>query len=440
MYLFKIAEQIELKLNKRILSTIFNRFSKNNKFKKDWIDQASISLKNKYSKYSMGANSILFKNESSNLLVQNFPIKSDNNIVLSEGFIKGNKSIDNLYYKEFIILKTDSSYSGYEFLRDAISRIIKEDNEFEGRFKKFIKENKVRLDRITSMIEVRPPKYLGGGADGVAYLISKDKILKLYTNSFAYEKTLDSYNNLYENNIDSTEEPMIYDIGILGKFYGINIYFTILEKFKTIKVDGDIIDNLTKRAKDMFEEYVSIYGLPEKNEKNVEEITYELYNGFTAEEVQDYNNFAKNNKTKTKFRDFVKILVLKILSEKVDLHSGNLGISNRKKVVYFDPAYGHDYILSALLLRKEFKKIIKSNSNHPEMIKIKNIINEFLKLSNEKLAIMLKNNKISLSINYDGDDLLDSDFRDFYNRIKLNVYSFNLHLEPFNNVNKFMKN
>lgn len=288
----------------------------------------------------------------------------NNEIILDikkEGFLKGYKNIPNFY----IFFAEDSKFKEepvskemvkYNFLDEILKPIAARElgfNDLVG-FKEnkelFINTNKTNIDKLISSFS-NPPKLLGKGDDGVAYSIDSNLVLKIFTDQFSYLKAKESFETLHKNPDLGKNEAMIYDYGILGNFLNQSIYYIILEKMKVL--DTDMQRHLAPIIG-------AIGTYVRKNKETFNQISKELYNTKNNSKIKSYiniesekikNYIIKNYKDQIKNiedsvdlnKDWLKNLadeiIFKYLTNRGDLHLGNIGITNYGKFIYFDPAH-----------------------------------------------------------------------------------------------------
>jgi hypothetical protein len=353
-------------------------------------------------------------------------INKDKDIV-SEGFLKGTDKIPNLLWQEYdkeVVNK--KSYAGYEFLYNALVKLIGPDKEFEARFLQLLKRNKSKLDRITSSISINPPKLLGSGADGVAFQVSEDKILKIFTSDYAYKKALETFQGLHINRDDAKYNPMIYDIGKLGKMYGIEIYFYLMEKLE-VNLSADDKDNVREFAKSVEKllfEYRKTNDIKNIDDDQVNEAYKYIYNNFYGDKIVKLNQTIKNLKLDNKtLETFTKDIIFKILAGKRDLHGGNVGVRNiegKRQLVFFDPAFDRNINKIAIQFLREMKKIQNSNAGTI----VKDLANQFLSLHINIIKTMIQDNEILEDIKTSGISFMGHKLSDVYNIMYTNSIQF----------------
>ena len=277
-----------------------------------------------------------------------------------EGFLKGFKNIPNVYI--FVAIDSDfkeepgtKEEAKYKFLDPFFKEISSENlNEYELKHEKnsFIKNNTIILDKLISSFSSYP-KLLGIGDDGAAYSISPNLVFKIFKNQFSYLKAKDSFERLHKNPDLGKNEAMIYDLGIIGSFNGQTIYYYIIEKMETLNVRMKnhlmpivaSIGNYIIRNKEKFKEVkkklydsknnYKIKSYIDSESEIIKNYIYEYYSDQieNIESAEDLNpEWVKN---------LAEEILFKHLTDRNDLHLGNLGITNYGKFIYFDPS--HEY-------------------------------------------------------------------------------------------------
>ncbi len=276
-----------------------------------------------------------------------------------EGFLKGYKNIPNLYMFIAITSKFKDEpgtkeMAKYKFLDSFLNEIGGQTYAHGDRLniekQEYIKHNKDKLDKLISSFAYSP-KELGMGDDGVAYSISPTLVLKIFKDQFSYIKAKDSYERLHKNPEFGKNEAMIYDIGTLGTFAGQPVYYYIIEKMET----------LNPSMKKYLAPIVGAIGTYiRKNKEAFKNISKELYDDKNNHKIKSYLD-SESNKIKEYIeynykdqieniesaedlnKDWVKNLVdemlFKFITDRGDLHLGNLGLTNYGKFIYFDPSH-----------------------------------------------------------------------------------------------------
>lgn len=448
MELIKIANEL---INKEILKILYDHFCLNKKhsIEQNYIKDNFHLIDSKYnfSKFPIEVkpNYLLFIDDDNfDTFIEFSESKLDNNPknkdILSEGYLDYYDSMPKLNFQIFKKISTtyNKSYQGYEFLKDALIYIFKnEEHYFDYIFNNFIKRNKSRIDRIMSSIEIKPPKKLGEGATGVAFLISEDKVLKIFTGTENYKKIIEAINNLHQNNIQSNYEPMTYDAGRLGKFYGIDIYFSITEKLNT-SISNSKIRDVIIRIKEEYNNYINIYGISDNLTNNeLDEIIDYIVAELSAYEVKSYYAIKQQQNINDSIQDFIKNIVLKISSDRIDLHEGNLGVSNKGNIRYFDSGYYLDYENRRNMLITQLNKIINSNISNKSLNTIRDFCVDIKNMNKFDLIKSIKDGILNDHIFVNGIDQYGEDLMSIYEFISSIALENDIKLAEFDIINSF---
>jgi hypothetical protein len=287
--------------------------------------------------------------------------KPGNDILLEvnkEGFIKGYKNIPNLYI--FIAITSEfkndpgtKEMAAYKFLDplfESMGQNKLNSNQLKIEKELFIQTNKSKLDKLISSF-ASYPKELGEGDDGVAYSISPTLVLKIFKDQFSYIKAKDSYERLHKNPEFGKNEAMIYDIGTLGNFAGQPVYYYIIEKMETlnptmkkylapivgaigtyIRKNKDVFKNISKELYDDKNNHKIKSYLDSESNKIKEYIEYNY-----KDQIENIESAEELNKDWVK--NLVEEILFKFITDRADLHLGNLGLTNYGKFIYFDPSH-----------------------------------------------------------------------------------------------------
>lgn len=218
---------------------------------------------------------------------------------------------------------------------------------------KFYYNNEKKINNLRQHFE-HSPKYLGGGQDGIAFLIGKSLVLKIFTQNYAYEKAKEAMERLYKHPLLAKTEAMIYDVDTLGSIEGNNIYYYIIERMEPAESHPNefTLDTLLKIIK--YEILNSKYILEplaskihNKNQhkfvfltiqKVVKQIEMHIREDYSEKikELEEGYELTKANW----LSNLIEELILKRLTGRLDLHTGNIGVTNMGELRYFDPAFG----------------------------------------------------------------------------------------------------
>jgi len=231
-------------------------------------------------------------------------------------------------------------------------------------FAKFVATNKSTIDKIRRTFEKSVPTYLGGGQDGVAY-DTGSRILKIFKDESAYSAARNAFNRLHTNPGLAKTEAMIYDVGVLGKYgeetddpwSGYMLYYYIIEKMKTIESIGKkagmpiqellkfITKELGKQDKSKWRQLKRMSSNPDKSEYVRDQVRRIAENIIEGMHEARYGEIIKNvDRVVPGLKEdwlelYVEEVIMKYLTDRHDLHMGNLGVTNYGELRYFDPAY-----------------------------------------------------------------------------------------------------
>jgi hypothetical protein len=223
----------------------------------------------------------------------------------------------------------------------------------------FIKANKEKINSVRRFFQMQP-YYLGAGATGVAFQISKDHVLKIFRDKHGYLKAKEAQERLYKNPTLGKTEAMIYDVGKFNEYVDpinglhIELYYYITQLMQPLtSLSDDIhtgIENIIGKIKSIIEEdqkykYIlslkfegdekKIFDFIKTESKNISKnlrksINLDKLESELKEKVDIQNNWLDT---------FVEEILVKVITSRTDLHIGNLGITNYGLLRYFDPAW-----------------------------------------------------------------------------------------------------
>lgn len=280
--------------------------------------------------------------------------------------LKGTSGIPNLYLSavttkdDDVIIPDDImplNVSHYAWVYEALGHMTNDRGYVGGRrdIIEFIRENKSALNKLRQHFKSQPTM-LGGGADGVAFDIGGNNVLKIFGDEAAYEKAKEAIKRLHGNPELARTEAMIYDTGKLGEINGNEIFYYIMEKLKTLPIE--IYNPLTTVLG-----YIRNYVLNDKNQlqrikmqinhpskaplirnvvkRKAEQIAEKILdtNYYHVQEVADLIGDTGVSMKDNWFELLVEEVIMKYVTGRTDLHVGNIGITENGEFRYFDPSY-----------------------------------------------------------------------------------------------------
>jgi len=272
----------------------------------------------------------------------------------------------------------------YSFLIGVISTLANEKNhnnsDLVDATYKFIEENKELLDKIMLSFKTLP-RYINEGADGIVFSIGENRVIKFLNSKFAYDKSIEAVNRIFEKSEGAELEPMIYDHGqfkpitikkhLSQNLETITIYYYIMEKMVPVfnimneNVIVELLDKIFKKIENIQPNILEWkQKLKDKNNKIFEEIdpkTKEITTLVANEIINDPVFYAKLRHELRKSRDkikeslnpaadkkfefnsnwlqkLVKEIIWNNILDRKDLFARNLGITGYGDFRYFDPA------------------------------------------------------------------------------------------------------
>lgn len=258
----------------------------------------------------------------------------------------------------------------FGFLVQAISRMTGITwPKLTGVVEKFVSDNLPALNKIRSQFQMEP-RELGQGTDGVAYAIGAGRVLKIFRSTAAYEAAKSAMNRLWKSPAAAGTEAMIYDIGELTPIFApatpnrnevtVHVYYYIMEKMTPARSVIDkptlaaLIDLIWETAKNnvnlgaLSDQYN--YAVMSKDNNRISEIGADIKNKallvgketkqINPELIRQIEELTENYKLKPNWLDRLsEEIIWKLITDRTDLHGGNLGITPYGEFRYFDPIY-----------------------------------------------------------------------------------------------------
>jgi len=214
--------------------------------------------------------------------------------------------------------------------------------------KTYINANQAQINNIRKHFSYQP-KFLGAGIDGAAFDVGPNLVLKIFSSSKSYQAAKETMEKLHKNKDFAKTEAMIYDAQELPKFNGNKIYYYLMEKMIPINnLDEENCDRIrfvtNKIYNHIQSQHLNIKKL--RQNMNIDEITKFIIENiiklknliihFTSKNI--FNKIKQDNTTikDNWFELLVEEVVIKLLTERNDLHTGNLGLTNFGEFRFFD--------------------------------------------------------------------------------------------------------
>jgi hypothetical protein len=291
-------------------------------------------------------------------LDSNVPIDCDVN---SEHLLTSYKNIPSMWLwigtltKELPIEASDVNLAHNSFIIDALRRLspfLAKPNITNKDLVSFIKENSSKISDIRKHLSGQP-EYLGSGSDGVAYSINNNMVLKIFLDGRAYSAAIQAIDRLHENPLLAKTEAMIYDANVLGNLYGEHIYYYIIEKMTPVMsyTKSDYIEEILELIVFHIEHYynkelrkLKLLINDDSKSKIISETTLLIAKNI-INKISDkhsklieiiLNSFQLNDNW---LLSLTEEIIMKYLTGRTDLHTGNIGVTQYGNLRYFDPAF-----------------------------------------------------------------------------------------------------
>lgn len=282
-------------------------------------------------------------------------------------FLQGESGIPSLYLYEGIEHKKRDSktmerlpaeLAHYEFIITAIVKLFKYpyDDIVYKQTKNFINENIGTINSIRRFFKA-PPVFLGGGVDGVVFSIGAGYVLKIFQDPHAYQEAVKAMERLHSNPKLAKTEAMIYDVGLLGNFHNHPLYYYIMEQMVpansiseefTVALRAIVSRTFTeifKNHKKEIKDLKTIVLDPKTTidyEPLIKNMTRQVSDVVRAQSGKDIAKLEAAEDLRPAWLDsLVEELITKFITRRVDLHMGNIGVTNYGEFRYFDPAHAN---------------------------------------------------------------------------------------------------
>lgn len=289
----------------------------------------------------------------------------DNIDIRKSYYLKSDGVIPNLFLFIGVDLskrfKVTKEMAHEKWLLEALSTLFESniDNTFLKDAQQFIIENKAKINEFRKHFAGNP-SVVGEGADGVVLVLNPSLILKLFKSHFAYNSSLEAIERLHKNTPGAKTEAMIYDAGTLGEFWDTNVYYYLMEKMTPLdklSLPGPIRDKLHKiifsLEKKIFRLDLSKLKALFEDKSKPDIFDYELKSYVSSiessfknnhDDYLDINDFVKMKPDSLSLKEswlssLIEELLMKYLTDRTDLHLGNIGVTGYGELRYFDPAY-----------------------------------------------------------------------------------------------------
>ncbi len=286
-----------------------------------------------------------------------------------EAILYGTENIPNLYFyagnitEEGDLSDLNESLGHNEFIVTYLHDLIQMHQGDGTPVKYFLSEiedwciiNKDKINHIRKWF-AKKPEVLGAGADGIAFDIGNDMVLKLFRKRDAYDSYKKSQDSLHNNDLQARTEIMIYDTGELSKFKIDEVFYVIMQRLAPVFEEYPS-DNFGIHVRELIRiiiQYIRINPeLPNikkdylKNKESKEtkasifnEIRY-LYDFVSSNETAIFHIdeiFSLREMKDNWLQLFIEEIVMKYLTSRLDLHWGNLGLTPNGELRYFDPSF-----------------------------------------------------------------------------------------------------
>lgn len=284
--------------------------------------------------------------------------------VSHSGYLQGEGEIPSLWFfqgtrKEVNPAAQSTPELAHEnWLINGLSALFgrNKDVRFLQDLNEFIQENKPLINKLRRHFTSSDPQVLGQGADGVALGISPNLVLKLFRTRNAYHHAMKAMDRLHKNPELAKTEAMIYDAGILGEFNNQEVYYYIIERMTPLdRMDyivtatiGDLIYYISdrywenshhwERLSSLMDDPKNHPQLKEEIKKGGKQIAEKARNAY-GHKLQQVEENLKGKIKSNWLETLAEEIIFKRMTNRTDLHTGNIGFTGFGDFRYFDPVY-----------------------------------------------------------------------------------------------------
>lgn len=210
---------------------------------------------------------------------------------------------------------------------------------------RFIDEHLDMINRLRGGF-VGSPRYLGRGSDGVAWDIGGGRVLKLFLNQFAWQSAVDAMERLHSGHELAGAEAMLHDVGVLGQFGRHTIYWYVMELMQPVESElGGLGSVRVQRLIDLVRgllrgvDVLEMWGSP-KFVGRLRQVVGDIVGNLRATQSELLSQIELNfpQLQGDWLSEFVREIAVKLATGRRDLSVGNLGISGKRVLRFFDPA------------------------------------------------------------------------------------------------------
>lgn len=295
----------------------------------------------------------------------------------SSGILRAVPPIPNLHITRIEIEQQDLEYPKeimhHEWVIEGLEDTLKNEGKHYtmDEIVSFIRFNDDTLNKLRKYF-THQPKLLGAGSDGAAYLIGKDRVLKIFRDRSAYDAAKEAMKRIWNNpELAQLGEAMIYDVGAFAvPLADKQMYYSITENLPAARRIGDtqggVVQELDAILPYVQEEMVNHRRALERLKANIKHPRAPAYIKLIAAKIaknakREFETAARRYNVPDYFAEvaekmggalvgdwfekLVEEIVYKYTTGRVDLHPDNLGFQPQTgRFIYFDPTYKADQV------------------------------------------------------------------------------------------------